>query len=137
MRKERRSGCPISFSLDLFGDRWSLLILRDLVFGGRVYYSDFLEAGEGISTNVLADRLVRLERAGLIDRDRDPRDRKRYRYRLTAKGMDTIPVLLELIVWGGTHDPDTAAPGEFIERVRTDREAMLEEIRSRLERGSG
>jgi DNA-binding HxlR family transcriptional regulator len=131
MKKGRRSGCPISVSLELFGDRWSLLVLRDILFGSRRYYGEFLDAGEGISTNILAERLERLEAAGLLTRTRDPADRKRHEYGLTEKGLDTLPILIEMILWGAMHDPETAAPPEFLRRIRTDREGLIEEIRSR------
>ncbi len=130
MTRDRRSGCPISYSLDLFGDRWTLLILRDMVLGGKRYSRDFLAAPEGIATNVLAERLARLERAGLIDKRPDPEDRKRRLYTLTDAGLDTIPILLEVIVWGATHDADTAAPQQFIERARSDRDTVLAELRT-------
>lgn len=131
MAPRRRSACPISFSLDLFGDRWSLLVLRDLVFLGVRHYRQFLESGEGIATNVLAERLRRLERAGLIAKRRDPEDRKRYVYTMTPKGLDTIPILLELIVWGARYDPHTGAPAEFVERYRRDPKGMVAELRRR------
>ena len=132
MKQDRRSGCPIAYSLDLFGDRWTLLILRDMFFGERRYYQDFLRAGEGIATNVLADRLNRLEEAGLIGKRRDPEDGKRNVYTLTEKGIDTLPILLEMIAWGATYDPECAAPSTFTERLTKDREGILAELRARV-----
>ncbi|MHC4091319.1 MAG: winged helix-turn-helix transcriptional regulator [Planctomycetota bacterium] len=113
MERHRRSGCPIAYSLDVFGDRWTLLILRDMVFGGKRYYREFLEAGEGIATNVLADRLERLEDAGLISKRRDPDD-------------------LEIIAWGATYDPASAAPPELAERLKRDREGELAALRKKV-----
>jgi len=132
MERDRRSGCPIAYSLDLFGDRWTLLILRDMFFGESRYYRDFLQAGESIATNVLADRLNRLEEAGLIGKRRDPEDGKRNVYTLTEKGVDTLPILLEMIVWGATYDPECAVPATFSERMKTDREGVLAELRARV-----
>ena len=132
MERDRRSGCPIAYSLDVFGDRWTLLILREMVFGEKRYYRDFLEAGEGIATNVLADRLNRLEEAALIGKRRDPEDGKRNLYTLTEKGLDTLPILLEMIVWGATYDPESAAPSTFVERLERDREGVLAELRARV-----
>lgn len=132
MERDRRSGCPISHSLDLFGDRWTLLILRDMVFGGKKYYGDFLEAGEGIATNVLADRLNRLEEAALIGKRRDPDDGKRNVYTLTEKGLDTLPILLEMVAWGATYDPESAVPPAFTERLKRDRDGVLAELRARV-----
>ncbi len=133
MSTRRRSNCPISFTLDLFGDRWSLLVLRDLVLGGARHYRQLLEAGEGIATNVLAERLRRLEHAGLIAKRRDPDDRKRYVYSTTPKGLDTLPILLEMILWGAKYDPLTAAPAEFVARAREDREGVIAEYRAGAE----
>ncbi|HZL85319.1 MAG TPA: helix-turn-helix domain-containing protein [Candidatus Krumholzibacteria bacterium] len=133
MTTRRRSNCPISFTLDLIGDRWSLLILRDLVFGRARFYRQLLESGEGIATNVLAERLRRLERVGLLSKRRDPDDRKRFIYSLTPKGLDTLPILLEMILWGAKYDPRTAAPPEFVARLRKDRERVLAEVRARAE----
>ncbi len=132
MEKDRRSGCPIASALDLFGDRWTLLILRDMVFGEKRYYGDFLETGEGIATNVLADRLNRLEEAALIGKRRDPEDGKRNVYTLTEKGLDTLPILLEMIAWGATYDPESAAPSTFREQLKRDREGVLAELRARM-----
>lgn len=131
MERDRRSGCPIAYSLDLFGDRWTLLILRDMALRERRYFRDFLEAGEGIATNVLAERLTRLEGAGLIAKRRDPEDRKRNIYTLTKKGLDTLPVLLEMISWGATYDPESAIPSQFAARLRKDRDGVLAELRAK------
>jgi DNA-binding HxlR family transcriptional regulator len=132
MERHRRSACPIAYSLDVFGDRWTLLILRDMVFGGKKYYREFLESGEGIATNVLADRLERLEEAGLISKRRDPDDGKRNVYTLTEKGLDTLPVMLEIIAWGATYDPASAAPPELAERLKRDREGELAALRKKV-----
>ena len=87
-------------------------------------------AGEGIATNVLADRLNRLEEAALIGKRRDPEDGKRNVYTLTEKGLDTLPILLEMIAWGATYDPESAAPSAFTERLKRDREGVLAELRA-------
>ena len=125
---ERRSGCPISIALELVGDPWSLLIVRDLAFGGARSFNDFLDAGEGIATNVLADRLRRLEKFGIIDRARNESDRRRFVYRLTGKGIDLAPVLVELVLWSARHE-DTAAPAATVRRMGRDREGYLDEVR--------
>ena len=133
----RRSDCPIHFALEAFGDSWTLLIVRDLMFKGRTTYTEFLRAEEGIATNILADRLVRLERDGIIERDEE---RTSGGYRLTAKGIDLLPIMLEIISWSAKHDPSTAAPRAFVRRVRADRGALELEIRAGLRvhaKGSG
>ena len=127
----RRSACPISFSLDFFGDKWSLLVIRDLMFFGKRQYGEFLQSGEGIATNILADRLARLEEAGLIRQFPHPESRTKHVYALTAKGLDLCPVMLELILWGAKHDPKTGAPKEFVQRALKNRDAVIAEIRKK------
>src|SRR5687768_18060935 len=100
----RRSGCPISISLEIFGDRWSLLVVRDLMFKGRRTFKEFAAAGEGIATNVLAERLARLESAGIIARATDPADARRVLYHLTDKGMALAPVLIEMVIWAARYE---------------------------------
>jgi DNA-binding HxlR family transcriptional regulator len=92
----RRSGCPINILLEAVGDTWSLLIVRDLMFFGRKTYNEFPNAGEKIATNILSDRLQRLESSGIVAKQRDPSDARRYLYRLTEKGTDLAPVAMPL-----------------------------------------
>src|SRR5262245_49443937 len=101
------------------------------MFKERTRYTDFLRAEEGIATNVLADRLSRLERDGVIRKEVGP-DGPATSYRLTTKGVDLLPILLEIIAWSATHDPRTAADPDFVRRLRTDRRRLEAEIRSRL-----
>lgn len=122
------SGCPIDYALDIFGDRWTLLVIRDLVFAGKRHFREFIESPEGIASNILASRLKKLEKRGLILRRSDPDNRKQVVYELTEKGVDLIPILLEIIRWGGTHDGNTAAPKAFIERVESDRAGLIREM---------
>jgi DNA-binding HxlR family transcriptional regulator len=128
-RKRRRSDCPVHFALDVFGDSWSLLIIRDLLLKGRHTYTEFLRAEEGIATNVLADRLARLEQDGVIGTERDPQTGRHARYWLTDKGIDLLPVLLEIIAWSAKYDPNTAADREFVNRFRDDRTGLEAELR--------
>src|SRR5467141_3246711 len=104
-RRQRRSDCPVHFALEVFGDAWTLLIIRDLMFKDRTSYTDFLRGGEGIATNVLADRLIRLEEDGIIRRDVVSGRAPSRRYRLTPKGMDLLPIMLEIIGWSAKYDP--------------------------------
>ena len=127
----RRSACPISYSLDFLGDKWTLLVVRDLVFKGKRHYGEFLKSDEGIATNILADRLAKLEAAGIIKKSADPENRAKNVYALIEKGLDLIPLMLELVAWGAKHDPDTGAPKAFIRRLKEDREGVLKEIRKR------
>jgi DNA-binding HxlR family transcriptional regulator len=123
-KPRRRSGCPIAFSLDLFGDRWSLLVVRDLVFKGRKSFGEFLAAGEGIATNVLADRLERLEGAGIITKRRDPDKGTKFVYGLTERGIDLVPLLLEMIAWSGRHDRGTAVSKKFLRELENNRDEV-------------
>jgi DNA-binding HxlR family transcriptional regulator len=127
-RSERRSGCPISTALDLVGDAWSLLIVRDLMFKGLRTFNEFLNAGEGIASNILSDRLARLERGGILTKERDPQDARRYVYRLTEKGIDLAPALLEIVLWAARYEA-TDAPESTLGEMRSHRERFLAEVR--------
>jgi DNA-binding HxlR family transcriptional regulator len=127
---KRRSGCPVSISLERLGDRWSLLIVRDLMVRGFGTFKEFQQSGEGIATNILSNRLRRLEASGIIATEIDERDGRRVHYRLTEKGIDLAPALLELLLWGARHE-DTGAPCAVIENMAKNREAVLAEVRRR------
>jgi DNA-binding HxlR family transcriptional regulator len=129
-RTKPRSGCPVSISLERFGDRWSLLIIRDLMVRAYRTFKEFQEAGEGIATNILADRLRKLEAAGIIMVEADDKDRRKLNYRLTEKGIDLAPVMLDLLVWASRHE-ETGAPCAVIENMAQNREAVLAETRRR------
>lgn len=125
-----RSGCPVSLSLEALGDRWSLLIIRDLMVRGYRTFKEFQQSGEGIATNILADRLRKLEAAGIVSSEVQPQDARRVNYRLTEKGIDLAPVLLELLIWGAKHE-QTSAPAGLIEAMSKQRETFLAEVRRR------
>jgi DNA-binding HxlR family transcriptional regulator len=129
-RSTRRSGCPVSVGLEVFGDSWSLLVVRDLMVRGYRTFKEFHQAGEGIATNILADRLQKLQTAGIIYSERVETDGRRLNYRLTEKGIDLAPALLELLIWGA-HYETTEAPCAVIESMGQDREAVLAEVRRR------
>jgi DNA-binding HxlR family transcriptional regulator len=129
---KRRSGCPVSISLDIFGDRWSLLIVRDLMVRGFRTFKEFAAGGEGIATNILADRLQRLEAEGIIRQESEKDDKRRVNYRLTEKGIDLAPVLLDLLIWGSRHG-EADAPCQIIEQMAESREQVLAEVRRRWE----
>lgn len=128
--KRPRSGCPVSVGLERFGDRWSLLIVRDLMVRGLHTFREFQASGEGIATNVLADRLQRLEAAGIITAEAEHSDRRQVNYRLTAKGVDLAPVLLEMFVWSARHER-TEIPCQWIGMMAHGREQVLAEVRRR------
>jgi DNA-binding HxlR family transcriptional regulator len=126
----RRSGCPVSISLEMLGDRWSLLIIRDLMVRGFRTFKEFQGSSEGIATNILADRLQKLEAAGIVSAEVEKADGRRVNYRLTEKGIDLAPVLLELLIWGARHE-ETGAPCALIESMEKNREGVLAEARRR------
>jgi len=114
----------------MLGDRWSLLIVRDLMVRGYRKFKQFQESGEGIATNILADRLQKLEAAGIVTAEAEETDARSMNYRLTEKGIDLAPVLLELLIWGAQHEK-TGAPCEFIANLVKNRETCLIEARRR------
>lgn len=129
-KSKRRSGCPVSISLEIFGDHWSLLIIRDLMVRGLRTFKEFLESGEGIATNILADRLKKLGGSGIIAAEKAETDGRRVIYRLTEKGIDLAPVLLELLIWGSRHE-EAGLPCSVIDNMTEHREEVLAEARRR------
>lgn len=120
----------MNVSLEMLGDRWSLLIIRDLMVRGYRTFKEFQQAGEGIATNILADRLQKLINVDIISTEQVPGDRRSIHYRLTEKGIDLAPVLLDLLIWGARHE-ETSAPGAVINQLEANRESVLAETRRR------
>lgn len=133
--KKRDTGCPIAYGLDTFGDRWSLIVLRDIMMLGKQTYGEFLASDEGIATNVLADRLKQLEAEGIIKKNRDPDNRRRFLYTPTDKGLDLAPVILEMARWAGDHDPNTKVGKQVADRIKNDRDGLIAEIRDHFKKG--
>src|SRR5215475_12962328 len=131
----RRSDCPINFALEMFGDPWSLLIIRDIVYFGKKTYGEFLGSEEGMATNILASRLAHLEQQGILVKRPSPSDKRKEEYALTEKGLDLIPVLVEMANWSAMHDPQTAAPAAWIALMRDDKEKMTQLIRQKVQSG--
>jgi DNA-binding HxlR family transcriptional regulator len=128
--KKRTSGCPVAFGLDTFGDRWSLLIIRDMMLRGLKTYGDFLTAGEGISTNILADRLKFLEAEGIVEKMRDPENLRSFTYTLTDKGRDLASIILEIVEWSGKYDARPFASRTILEMMKKDRKGLEAKVRS-------
>ncbi len=128
--RKRTSGCPIAYGLDIFGDRWSLLIIREIMLRGKRTYSEFLQAEEGIATNILIDRLKHLEAEGIVEKSRDPDNRRSFIYSLTRKGRDLAPVILEIVIWSGAHDDRPNARHEVLDKIRRDREGFEAQLRA-------
>lgn len=133
--QHRRSDCPINFALETFGDPWSLLIIRDIVYFGKKTYGEFLESEEGMATNILASRLARLEQQGILVKKPSPSNKRKEEYVLAEKGLDLIPVLVELANWSAQHDPHTAAPAAWIALMQAEKEKMIGLIREAVQRG--
>ena len=131
-KKTPRSDCPISYALDFMGDKWSLLIIRDLVFEDKKFYKEFLRSKEGIATNILSDRLKKLEAAGIITSKVFEELKTQKEYSLTRKGLDLIPVLVDMIIWSATYDEALAVEPAFVEKVTRDREQVIKNIEKRL-----
>jgi DNA-binding HxlR family transcriptional regulator len=125
-----RSGCPVSIALDIFGDRWSLLIVRDMMVRGYRSFQEFQTSGEGIASNILASRLQKLKAAGILAIEKDHADGRRIKYHLTKKGMDLAPVLLEMLLWAGRYE-ETEAPRAVINLMASNRRRILDEVRRR------
>jgi len=130
--KKRDTGCPIAFALDTFGDRWSLMIIRDIALLGSRTYGEFRSTAEKIATNVLADRLQELEADGIIRKSRDPENKRRNIYTLTEKGCDLIPIILDMVLWSAKYDRNTKVGARFLNKIKRDRDGFEMEIRTRL-----
>ena len=128
-RPPRRSGCPLNASVEMLGDRWSLLILRDMMLRGFRSYKEFLGSYEGIATNILADRLRRLEAYGIITTERDPSDGRKVIYLLTAKGIDLAPVLTEMVLWAAGHEE--TGNQALVRQMQKNKEQFLAAVRKR------
>lgn len=125
----RRSGCPLNASVEMLGDRWSLLIIRDMMLRGANTYKDFMQCYEGIATNVLADRLRRLLEYGIIGKETHASDGRRVTYSLTQKGIDLAPVLTEMVLWAAAHE-DTGNES-LVRQMRADKQKFIQMIRRR------
>lgn len=124
----RRSGCPLNASLEMVGDRWSLLIVRDMMLRSSSTFAEFLGGFERIATNILTDRLRRLVRAGIVDVATHPGDRRKKIYRLTKKGIDLAPVLTEMVLWASAHE---ATGNQALIRQMRDKAQFLDDVRGR------
>ena len=124
-----RSGCPLNASLEMLGDRWSLLIIRDMMLLGSRTFKEFLGSYEGIATNILANRLRKLEAYGIIRAERDPSDGRKLIYQLTPKGIDLAPVLTEMVLWAGRYEKTENRA--LLRLMQKDKRLFLEGIRQR------
>jgi len=130
----RRSACPLNASVEMLGDRWSLLIIRDMMLRDSRTYKEFLQCFEGIATNILADRLKKLIAYGILTTQPDPGDRRRVIYRLTEKGIDLAPVLTEMVLWAAAHE-DTGNAA-LVKLMREDKKKFLSNVRSKWQKAN-
>ena len=136
MARAATGNCPINASLLVIGDRWSLLVVRDLLFAGARTFNEFLHAGQGIATNVLADRIRSLLDAGILTKQPDPDDGRKWIYSLTPKGVDLAPVLLELSKWGVAYEGGVA-PAGILESWQADRDGFVEQLHEKARATGG
>jgi DNA-binding HxlR family transcriptional regulator len=132
----RRSVCPTCYALDIFGDKWTLLIVRDLMFKRKTRYGEFLNSDERIATNILADRLDKLLTCGVIEKRPDPTNSRASVFALTQKGRDLLPLMIEITLWSAKYDPDSDAPAILIRRAKSDRKALLRDLMASFKRAA-
>jgi len=136
-KEELRSHCAVNYGVEMFGDRWSLLIIRDIVFVGKKTYGAFLKSEEGIATNVLASRLATLEAQGILARAPNPADARKDFYTLTEKGLDLIPIVLNIVLWSAKHDARSYVlhSKEFLARLSRNPAKVSEEVKALVRSG--
>ena len=128
----RRSGCPISYTLDIFGDKWTMLIIRDLLLFGKDSFSEFLCSDEKIATNILTDRLSVLVQEGFVTKHTAPTNKSKFLYRPTEKAIEMIPILCEITLWAEKYNPD-GAPLDITEPLRKNRTKALRDLKKKVE----
>lgn len=127
-----RSGCPINLMLEILGDPWSLLIIRDIAFFDKRHFRELLQSDEGISSNILADRLKKMVDEGLLTKAPDPTHKQKVIYSLTEKSIDLIPALVEIGIWGVKHRPAAAGPTRLVEKIQQGGPAYIDHLMTNL-----
>lgn len=127
--------CPFAYSLEIFGDKWTLLILRQLLACKNRYYDEFIGGiEEGISTNILASRLRDMVTNGLLSKRKDPENQARWIYEPTQKSLDLIPLLIEMGIWASKHDPQTGVPPDVAEKMKNNKQTFVNDWAKPFER---
>jgi len=129
---KKRSDCPISCSLDIFGDKWSLLIIRDIIFFNKSTYGDFLKSAEGIATNILSSRLQGLEENGVIEKSAHPESKAKILYKLTQKGIDLLPIIMEVYIWSDKYLTIPADIKATIKEAKKDKDKFVKQVTKEL-----
>lgn len=132
---KKRSDCPVSCSLDVWGDKWSLLIVRDLMFSKQCTYGDFLKSNEKIATNILASRLQTLEANGIISKSDHPESKAKVLYKLTPKGIDLVPIMIEINLWAEKYFTIPSEQKLMLKEVKKDKEAFIKTAKRDLKKG--
>jgi len=133
---KKRSDCPVSCSLDIWGDKWSLLIVRDLMFAKQCTYGDFLKSGEKIATNILASRLLTLEENGIITKSNHPESKAKVLYKLTQKGIDLLPLMIEINLWAEKYFNIPVEQKAILKEVKKDKVEFIKKATSDLTKSS-
>ena len=128
-RSKLNNKCPIDYALEVFGDRWTLLVLRDLLLSGKRHFREILTSREAIASNILASRLRKMEVDGLVIRKTDPEDKRQAFYQVTEKALDLVPVLLEISRWSAAYDHETAAPPGLMRRYEEEPQQLIAELK--------
>ena len=132
-QNECRSCCPLANSLDVIGDRWSLLVIRDMMFANKHEFSEFMQGPEKIATNILTDRLKCLQEFGIIDYRRHPKHKNKKIYYLTQKGKDLLPAMVELILWGASYRAAPDMPKAHFNKVKREPKKFIRVTLQKLE----
>lgn len=133
---KKRSNCPVSCSLDVWGDKWSLLIVRDLIFAKQCTYGDFLKSDEKIATNILASRLQTLEENEIIIKSEHPDSKAKVLYKLTSKGIDLLPLLIEINLWAEKYYDISAEQKAILKEIKKDKEKFIKTTIKELKKSS-
>jgi DNA-binding HxlR family transcriptional regulator len=131
--EKTRSDCPISCGLDVFGDKWSLLIIRDIMLRGKLSYSEFLQSEEKIASNILVNRLNMLEAEQILTRQVSPHNKSKFIYSLTEKGIDLLPIVIEMMDWGAKYNAQCPRR-EIGQRLKTEKAEVIKEYLDKLKK---
>lgn len=132
--KKPWNGCPVRYAAGIFGDKWSFILLRDVLLHGKRYYGDFLTSEEGIATNILASRLLRFEESDMLSRHVDHKKKSKVYYLPTAKARALLPALLGMMVWSTEYDENTEAPGSFAPAFRDQPKQTIDWYEAEIDR---
>jgi DNA-binding HxlR family transcriptional regulator len=137
--KPLRSHCPVNFGLEAFGDKWALLILRDIVFRGKKSFGEFLKSEEGFATNILTSRLEHFVNAGILKKTPSQEDARKDTYTLTKKGLDLIPILFEIVLWSAKYDPKSEAKkiSGLVDLIEKNNRKISAIVAAKVEQGHG